>query len=78
MTQTENSPIPAQSDDIEYGNHMIWRLVGSKITLFGSNANGEIFLETEKNGVITEVIIGKDEDGEVSLFEIEREEAHAE
>ena len=58
--------------EIDYGEHLIWRMVGAKITSFGSNADGEVFLSTVKDGIVTEVIIGKDEDGEVALFEIEK------
>lgn len=40
--------------------------------MFGANANGEILLRTERDGETTDLVIGKDETGEVALFEIEK------
>lgn len=63
---------PEEQAQVDHGEHLIWRLVGSKIVTFGANVDGEIFLCTEKEGKILELVIGKDEDGEISLYEIER------
>ena len=65
MTQDTQSP----ADQADYGDHVIWRLVGSKITSFGGNDQGEIYLSTDKGD---EFIIGKDENGDISLFEVEK------
>lgn len=69
MSQETNTP----EEQADYGNHVIWRLVGSTITSFGSNAAGEIYLSTNKGD---EFIIGKDEAGEVCLFEVEKAVSH--
>lgn len=58
-------------EETDFGKHVIWRLIGSTITAFGGNEHGEIFLRTEKDGKADEFIVGKDENGEISLFEIE-------
>lgn len=58
----------------DYGDHLIWRLVGSTVRMFGANAEGEILLAVEKDGVTTELVIGKDEAGDITLYEIERKE----
>lgn len=68
---------PAEQAEVDYGEHLIWRLVGSTVTSFGANAAGEVFLSTVKDGVTNEVIIGKDEAGEITLFEVEKKEAQA-
>lgn len=44
-------------------------LVGARITSFGMNEAGEIFLTTDAGG---EFVITKDEQGAVALYEIER------
>lgn len=75
MSNTLQQPqTPSEEEEVNYGQHLIWRLVGAKITMFGANAQGEIFLCTEKAGVKTEVIIGKDETGDTAVFEIEKKE----
>lgn len=61
----------AEQEEADFGEHVIWRLVGSKITAFGGNEKGEIFLSTEKGGQVSEFVIGKDENGEITLFEVE-------
>lgn len=63
---------PAEQAEADYGEHLIWRLVGATITSFGANEAGEIYLSATKNGVATEVIVGIDERGDVALFEVER------
>lgn len=69
MTHEEKPPVTLSPEEqANYGDHIIWRLVGSKITTFGSNEAGEIFLGTDRGD---EFIIGKDEAGEVCLFEVE-------
>lgn len=65
---------PEEQAQVDYGEHLIWRLVGSKIKQFGANAAGEILLVTEKDGVFTELVVGKDETGDIALFEIEKQE----
>lgn len=73
MTETLKQPeTAADQAEVDYGEHLIWRLVGSKIVTFGANNDGEILLITEKDGVPTELIIGKDENGDVTVFEIEQ------
>lgn len=77
MTNTLQQPkTPAEQSEVDYGEHMIWRLIGSTITMFGANANGEILLSTECAGVKIDLVVGKDELGEISLFEIEKAVNH--
>lgn len=77
-TNTLQQPATAaEQSEVDYGEHLIWRMVGSKIVMFGANAQGEIVLVTEKEGVRTEVVIGKDELGDVALFEVEKAEVPA-
>jgi len=72
---TKDTPqTPDDHAEVEYGDHVIWNMVNSTIVAFGANEEGEIYLSTVKDGVLTEIIIGKDEDGEVSLFEVEKKE----
>lgn len=62
---------PEEQAEVEYGEHLIWRLVGAKIDTFGANADGDIYLSaTDKHGKPLELIIGKDERGDVALFEV--------
>lgn len=68
---------PEEHAEVDYGNHLIWRLVGSTITEFGANEHGEIYLATVKNGERQEVIIGKDERGDIALFEVQKPEVAA-
>ena len=78
MTQTLQQPqTPEEQAEVDYGNHVIWRLVGSTISAFGGNDKGEIFLSTVKNGVVSEFIIGIDERGDIALFEVEKTEVPA-
>lgn len=71
----ENEPLtPEQAAEVEYGQHLLWRMIGAKIVTMGANADGEIFLQTEREGVLTEVIVGKDENGDIALFEVEKKE----
>jgi len=60
-----------EMEQVEYGQHVIFRLLGSTIAAFGSNERGEIFFAAVKNGERTEFVIGKDEAGELELFEVE-------
>lgn len=72
MTDTLAQPqTPAEEAEVEYGNHIIFKMLGAKITSFGANANGEIFLQVEKDGEYTEVLIGVDSRGDIALFEPE-------
>lgn len=78
MTDTLAAPTtPEEHAEVDYGNHIIWRLVGSTITSFGGNEAGEIYFSTVKDGVATELIIGKDYRGDIALFEVERAEVSA-
>lgn len=70
----QQAQTPAEHSEVDYGQRLIWRLVGSRITVFGANANGEIFLSTEKNGIVSRIVIGKDDTGDISLYEIEKED----
>lgn len=63
---------PAEQAEADYGNHLIWRLVGSTITSFGANEKGEIYLSTRKGDVRDEIIVGLDERGDIALFEVEQ------
>lgn len=72
MSNTLAQPqTPAEQAEVDYGEHVIWRLVGSTIVAFGANENGEIFLSARKGDDVTEFIIGVDERGDVALYEIE-------
>jgi hypothetical protein len=68
---------PEEQAEVEYGKHLIWRLVGATITSFGANVNGEIYLSTIKDGKADAVIVGKDERGDIALFEAEQVEVPA-
>lgn len=75
MSDTLQTPTtPEEQAEVDYGEHLIWRLVGSKITSFGANENGEVFLRVEKDSKSIELIIGKDERGDICLYEIEHKE----
>jgi hypothetical protein len=77
MSDISQQPTNAvEQAEVDYGEHLIWRLVGAKITMFGANANGEIILSTERDGVFTNLVIGKDDSGEVTLFEVEQAVSH--
>jgi hypothetical protein len=68
----------AEQAEVDYGEHVIWQLVGSTITSFGANEAGEILLSARtKTGAPVEFIIGKDERGDIALFEVERKEVQA-
>ena len=59
-----------EEQEVEYGEHVIWQLVGSKILAFGANEDGEIILTARtKDEQVVEFIISKDSDGEIALFE---------
>jgi hypothetical protein len=74
MSLTQATPqTPEEQAEVDYGDHVIWRLVNSTITSFGSNEDGEIFLSTVKDGVNCAFVIGKDEHGDLAIFEIEKE-----
>lgn len=75
MSNTLQQPqTPEEQAEVDYGQHLIWRLVGSRIKAFGANAVGEILLSVEKDGTTTELVVGKDADGEIALFEIDNKE----
>lgn len=58
--------------DYEMDFDAIRKLVGSQITSFGINQKGEIFMTTSRGH---EFVIGKDENADVALYEIERPSA---
>lgn len=67
-----------QTDEVNYGKHLLWRMVGATVTALGGNEKGEIFLSTVKDGVSQEVIFAIDEKtGEIALYEVERREVPA-
>lgn len=68
LQQPQNS---AEHAEVEYGTDVVYKLLGSRVVSFGANAAGEIFLQTEKEGVYTEILIGIDDRGEIALFEPE-------
>lgn len=72
MNPITNELTGAEQAQADYGDNVIWQLLGSTIVAFGGNAAGEIFLSARKDGQVTEFIIGKDEQGEISLFEVEK------
>lgn len=57
--------------EVDFGKQVVMRLVGSTITAFGGSETGEVFLSIEKDGETGDFIIGKDEAGEIALFEVE-------
>jgi hypothetical protein len=67
---------PAEQAEADYGDHVIWRLVGAKITAFGGNDKGEIYLSVlnPRDGKPAEFVIAPDPDfpGGVALFEVEK------
>jgi hypothetical protein len=73
LQQPKNSGEEAQ---VQYGNQLIANLIDSTITCFGANERGEIYLSAIKDGILTEVIVGKDEaTGDIALFEVEKVDA---
>jgi hypothetical protein len=70
---------PAEQDEADYGEHVIWRLTGAQIVAIGGNEKGEIFLSVRKAGQVAEFVIGVDTDypSGVALYEIERKEVPA-
>jgi hypothetical protein len=64
-----NEDQPLQ-DEADYAEHLLWRMTGSKITSIGANQDGEIYISTDRG---IEIVIGKDEQGEISLFEMVKE-----
>lgn len=74
MSNTLQQPVtPDEHAQVDYGQHLIWRLVGATISGFGANELGEIYLSAiTKTGESVEVIMGTDESGGVALFEVER------
>ena len=72
MSETLSQPVTAeQISEVAYGEMLISRLIGSKIIMFGAGASGEILLGVlEKDGARTELMIDKDETGEVCVFEM--------
>lgn len=78
MSQHQEQHQVADEAAIEYSKHLIWRLIGSTITSFGANEEGEILLTTvTKSGERQELIIGLDEQGEIAIFEVEQPGAEA-
>ena len=66
---------PEEQAEADYGDHVIWRLVGSTILQFGANDRGEILLVTRKGDEVSELIIGLDENGQdIALYEVEKKE----
>lgn len=68
---THTAEAAASTDQADYSTNAIWRLVGATITAFGANEAGEIYLTTNLGD---EFVIGKDDAGEIELFQIERVE----
>ena len=69
MTDTLSAPTNRdEADQVEYGQNVIFRLLGSTVTAFGATDKGEIFLQVTKDGVRSEFTIGKDSAGEIELF----------
>ncbi len=64
-----------EKEQIERGDNVIALLIGSTITAFGATSDGEILLVARKGGERVEFIIGKDEIGEITLYEVEDAEA---
>jgi hypothetical protein len=56
----------------EYVEGVLNRLTGATIVAFGGNERGEIFLSTLKDGEPSEFILSGEEDGSVSLSEVEK------
>lgn len=77
MLNPEHQLTPAEAEEVDYGQHLLWRMVNATIKQFGANDRGEIFLSVEKDGVATEVIVGLDEHKEICLFEVEKKEVPA-
>lgn len=75
MSTEQHTTTPEEQAEVDYGQYLIWRLVGSRIKALGVSDGGEILLSTEKDGILTELAIGKDDAGEISLFEIKKKVA---
>lgn len=66
------NPTPVTEDSPDYSQHLLWRLTGARITSIGANELGEIYLSTDKG---IEIVFGKDSEGEIAMFELQREGA---
>lgn len=72
MSNTHTTPTTAaQQAEVDFGKELAAGLIDSTILSFGANELGEIYLSTIKDGKITELIVGKDEEGEITLYEVE-------
>lgn len=72
MTDTLQSPTNRdEKAEVDYGELVVSQLLGATIVAFGATHQGEIFLVAKKDDARHEFIIGKDEAGEVSIFEVE-------
>jgi hypothetical protein len=65
----------AEKEELDYGTNVITQLLGATIVAFGATNDGEILLVARKDGQRLEFVIGKDESGDVALFEVETEES---
>lgn len=71
MSDTNATPKTAtEHDEVNFGKELAAGLIDSTIVSFGANEIGEIYLSTIKDGKITELIVGKDEEGEITLYEV--------
>lgn len=59
-----------ERNEVQTGERLVKALVGSVITGFGANEQGEILLHAEKDGVETNCIFAIDEEGDIALYEI--------
>lgn len=60
------TPAPVETN---YEENAIWRLVGSEITSFGMNAQGEIYLTANRGD---QFVIAAEAKNEVSLYQMEK------
>lgn len=61
---------PTAEEQTKFGNELVEKLVGSRITVFGANFDGSEIILCTDSGV--QVIIGKDESGDIGIFPAEQ------
>ena len=75
MNQEQDKTLQAPTNrdeqaEVDYGELVTAQLLGSTIAAFGATNTGEIFLVARKGDERHEFIIGKDEHGEIAIFEV--------
>lgn len=71
MSDTLRQPVtPAEQAEVDFGQDLAASVINSTVVGFGANDAGEIYLAVEKDGKVLEIVIGKDEFGDVAVYEL--------